>query len=159
MSGVIVLSLSTLIVKVIGLAYKIPMMSLLGAEGMGYFNSAYEIYALLCVISTAGLPVALSMLISAAAERGARRQTKKIYRTAMWTFVVLGALGCLFMTLFAEKLSLFIENPDATASIVAIAPALFFVCVASAVRGYFQGFCRMSPTAISQPRPRSLYPL
>ena len=65
-SGVFILSLSTLIVKVIGLAFKIPMLSLLGMEGMGYFNSAYEIYALLCVVSTAGLPVALSILISSA---------------------------------------------------------------------------------------------
>ena len=66
LSGVFVLSVSTILVKLIGLAYKIPMLSYLGAEGMGYFNSAYEIYALLCVISTAGLPVALSLLIAAA---------------------------------------------------------------------------------------------
>ena len=63
-SGVFLLSLSTFAVKIIGLAYKIPMLSLLGAEGMGYFNSAYEIYALMCVISTSGLPTALSILIS-----------------------------------------------------------------------------------------------
>jgi len=70
MSGVLLLSLSTLLVKIIGLAFKIPMLSFLGTEGMGYFNSAYEIYALLCTVSTAGLPVALSMLVSAARTRG-----------------------------------------------------------------------------------------
>ncbi|MBQ8140205.1 MAG: polysaccharide biosynthesis protein [Clostridia bacterium] len=149
-SGVFVLSLSTFIVKFIGLAYKIPMMSLLGAEGMGYFNSAYEIYALLCVISTAGLPVALSMLVSAALERGRYQRVKKIYGTAMTVFLLLGVSGCLAMTLFSGEISEWIENPQAYASVVAIAPALIFVCISSAVRGYFQGFCRMMPTALSQ---------
>ena len=144
------LSLSTFIVKVIGLAYKIPMMSLLGAEGMGYFNSAYEIYALLCVISTAGLPVALSILISADAEGGRWRRIERIYRTAMTLFGIIGGAGSLFMLLFAERISAFIENTNAAGCIIAIAPALLFVCVASAVRGYFQGLCRMTPTAVSQ---------
>ena len=149
-SGVLVLSLSTFIVKVIGLAYKIPMISLLGAEGMGYFNSAYEIYALLCVISTAGLPVALSILVSADAEGGRWRRIERIYRTAMTLFGVIGGAGSLFMLFFSEKIAEFIENPEAVGCILAIAPALLFVCVASAVRGYFQGLCRMTPTAISQ---------
>lgn len=150
MSGVLVLSISTFAVKLIGLAYKIPMMALLGAEGMGYFNSAYEIYALLCVISTAGLPVALSMLVSACAENKNYIKMARVYRTAMTIFTLLGALGTAFMLVFAGRLSALIENPDALWSIAAIAPALLCVCVASAVRGYFQGLCRMSPTAISQ---------
>ncbi len=149
-SGVLILSLSTFIVKVIGLAYKIPMIALLGAEGMGYFNSAYEIYALLCVISTAGLPVALSMLIATCTERGDAVGRRRVYRTSMTIFVILGAVGCLTMLGFAEKISAVIENPDAYFCIVAISPALLCVCVASAVRGYFQGLCKMSPTAISQ---------
>ena len=70
LSGVLLLSLSTVLVKIIGLIYKIPMLSYLGSEGMGYFNSAYEIYALFCVISTAGLPVAMSVLISALEAEG-----------------------------------------------------------------------------------------
>lgn len=150
MSGVLVLSISTFAVKLIGLAYKIPMMALLGAEGMGYFNSAYEIYALLCVISTAGLPVALSMLVSGCAENKNYLKMARVYRTAMTVFALLGGLGTAFMLIFAERLSAFIENPDAVWSIAAIAPALLCVCVASAVRGYFQGLCKMSPTAISQ---------
>lgn len=149
-SGVLVLSLSTFIVKLIGLAYKIPMISLLGAEGMGYFNSAYEIYALLCVISTSGLPMALSILVSADAEGGRWRRIERIYRTAMTLFGVIGGAGSLFMLFFAQRIAGIIENPEALGCILAIAPALLFVCVASAVRGYFQGLCRMTPTAISQ---------
>ena len=150
MSGVLVLSLSTLIVKAIGLAFKIPMLSFLGTEGMGYFNSAYEIYALLCVISTAGLPVALSILVSAARAKSSAHDIKRIYRSARTVFFLLGMGGSIFMLCFARRLADFIGNPDAYASIVAIAPALAFVCLASAIRGYCQGFEDMTPTAISQ---------
>ena len=150
MSGVLVLSLSTLIVKAIGLAFKIPMLSFLGTEGMGYFNSAYEIYALLCVISTAGLPVALSILVSAARAKNSVGEIKRIYRAARSVFLLLGVGGSVFMLCFARRLANFIGNPDAYASIVAIAPALAFVCLASALRGYCQGFEDMTPTALSQ---------
>ncbi len=150
MSGVLVLSLSTLIVKIIGLAYKIPMIAYLGAEGMGYFNSAVEIYAMLCVISTAGLPVALSMLISAHRERGAFGEARRIYRVALGVFLVFGAVGSGLMLAFARPLAAAIGNREAFLCIIAIAPALFFVCFSGAVRGYFQGLRRMVPTAVSQ---------
>lgn len=64
LSGVSLLTLSAVAVKVIGLAYRIPMLRVLGTAGMGYFNTAYEVYALLCVLSTAGLPVAMSVLLA-----------------------------------------------------------------------------------------------
>ncbi len=149
LSGVFILSLSTFIVKFIGLALKIPMMSLLGAQGMGYFNSAYEIYALLCVVSTAGLPTALSMLVSSSEQRNDGK-LKKIYKTAMLTFAVIGSVGTAIMLLFSDELALAIESPDSAYAIASIAPALLCVCVASALRGYFQGLCRMAPTAFSQ---------
>lgn len=149
-SGVFILSLSTLIVKIIGLAFKIPMLSLLGMEGMGYFNSAYEIYALLCVVSTAGLPVALSILISSARALEDESRIVRIYRAAIKIFFVLGLLGSAFMLILANPISNWIGNDDAFYCIIAIAPALFFICLASAVRGYCQGFEDMKPTAISQ---------
>lgn len=149
-SGVFILSLSTLIVKIIGLAFKIPMLSLLGMEGMGYFNSAYEIYALLCVVSTAGLPVALSILISSARASDDKSKIVKAYRAAIRIFFLLGALGTGAMLIFAKPLSGYIGNDESFYCILAIAPALFFICIASAVRGYCQGFEDMKPTAISQ---------
>lgn len=150
LSGVFILSLSTVIVKVIGLACKIPMIALLGAEGMGYFNSALEINALLCVISTAGLPVALSMLVSSGRERNDGAYIRKIRRTAIVLFLLLGGVGTVVLSCFASAISMGVGNPDAAASVAAIAPSLFFVCFASAQRGYFQGFGYMTPTAVSQ---------
>ncbi len=150
MSGVLLLSFSTVIVKIIGLAFKIPMLSFLGAEGMGYFNSAYEIYALLCVISTAGLPVALSMMISTARANNDAARVKRVYRSAKYVFFALGFGGSALMMIFARELAHIIGNDDAYLCIVAIAPALLLVCCSSAIRGYCQGFEYMTPTAISQ---------
>ena len=150
MSGVLWLSLSTFAVKIIGLAYKIPMLDLLGAEGMGYFNSAYEIYALLCIIATAGLPIALSMMVSVKLEVGDAGAVRGAYRGALLLFAALGLLGGAFMFFFADTIAALIENPMAAPSIRAIAPALLCVCISSAVRGYFQGLGNMMPTALSQ---------
>ena len=150
LSGVTVLTLSTVIVKIIGLVYKIPMMHILGAEGMGYFNSAYELYTLFFVIATAGLPVAVSVLISENIAKGRLRNVKKIYRVSFSLFFVLGLVGALVMSFFAGQLASFVGSPSANRCILLIAPTVFFVSVASAVRGYFQGNQNMMPTAVSQ---------
>lgn len=150
LSGVLLLSGSTLLVKLIGLIYKIPMLTYLGSEGMGYFNSAYEIYALFCVIATAGLPVALSVLISRAIAKGEVLFVSCIYHTAMRTFLLIGCLGSCLMILFARFFCTLIKSPNAYGCMIAIAPTVFFVCISSALRGYFQGHQRMLPTAISQ---------
>ena len=146
-SGVLVLSLSAVTVKIIGLVFKIPMLRLLGSEGMGYFNFAYEIYALLCIISTSGLPVAMSVMIS---RENRENSAERIFKSAMRLFLILGAVGSAIMLAFSYPLACFFGNVKSFWAIVAIAPTLFFICVASAYRGYFQGQARMLPTAISQ---------
>ena len=149
MSGVLILSLSAVIVKIIGLIYKIPMLRLLGSEGMGYFNSAYEIYTLFCVISTAGLPVAMSVMISSSLSR-CDGGVKSIFKVAMKLFLLLGFLGALIMIGFARPFAAFLGSDRALYCIYAIAPTVFFICLSSAYRGYFQGFGQMAPTALSQ---------
>ena len=150
LSGVLLLSISTLLVKIIGLIYKMPMLTYLGSEGMGYFNSAYEIYALFCVIATAGLPVALSVLIAEALAHGNYGRVRRVYRASMTVFLWIGVLGTLLMLVFAGQFCRLIKSENAYLCILSIAPTVFFVCVSSALRGYFQGHQRMLPTAISQ---------
>ena len=149
-SGVLLLTLSTILVKLVGLFYKIPMLSYLGSEGMGYFHSAYEIYAVFCIIATAGLPVALSVLISAALAEGKDRDAERIWQVSLTLFVFIGLLGSLLMWGLARPICQWIKSEDALGCIISIAPTLFFVCVSSAIRGYFQGYQKMMPTAISQ---------
>lgn len=152
LSGAGVLTLSALAVKVIGLCYRIPLLAYLGTEGMGYFNTAYELYALLCVISTAGLPVAMSVLISGAeaAGVGSAGRVKAIYRTATWLFVAVGTVGSLLLGGAATALAEWLHNPPAARCIRWISPTVFFICLSSAHRGYFQGRRNMVPTAVSQ---------
>ncbi|MBO7273222.1 MAG: polysaccharide biosynthesis protein [Clostridia bacterium] len=149
-SGVLLLTLSTILVKVVGLFYKIPMLSYLGSEGMGYFHSAYEIYAIFCIIATAGLPIALSVLISASLAEGMESEVKFIWKVSLSLFVLIGFIGSLLMWIFARPICRWIKSEDALGCMISIAPTLFFVCVSSDIRGYFQGYQKMLPTAISQ---------
>ena len=150
LSGVLLLSGSTVIVKIIGLAYKIPMLDRLGTAGMGYFNSAYEIYAILCMVATAGLPVALSMMIATAREQQKSETIRRIDRVFTLLFCVLGVIGCIGLFVFSRGLSFAVGNREAYLCILAIAPSFPFACYSGSVRGYFQGLHRMAPTAISQ---------
>lgn len=149
-SGVAVLTLSVVLVKIIGLLYKIPMLKYLGTEGMAFFNAAYDIYTMFYMISTAGLPVAVSIMISENRVRGNAKNVKKIYRTALALFFVIGTAGMLAMMLGSGQFAALIKMDEAAYCIFAIAPTLFFVCISSAMRGFFQGYQIMTPTAVSQ---------
>ena len=149
-SGVFILTLSGLLVKVIGLIFKIPISHLLLDEGMGYFNAAYTIYAWLYMLSSAGLPVAISILVSSAVAKNNIALAKRVGKISIAFFGAIGLLGSFFMFLFASHLSKSIGNPNSKYAIFAIAPALFFVCISSAIRGYYQGMKNMNPTAFSQ---------
>lgn len=149
-SGVLLLTLSTLSVKAVGLLWKLPMLSLLGADGMGYFNSAYEIYATFCVVATAGIPVALSVLISSALAGKGEREAETVYRTARNLLLALGGVGTAAMGFFAGGFCRLIGNENARLCLISLAPTALFVCHASALRGFFQGHQKMLPTALSQ---------
>ena len=148
--GVAVLTVASLLVKVVGVFYKIPLTYLLGDEGMGYFNSAYTIYAWLYMISTAGLPIGVSILISEADAAGDAQRVSRVTRIAGLLLLGLGTLTTAFMLLFARFIAGLLGSPDAVFCMIAIAPTLFFVCVSSLFRGFFQGFQCMMPTAVSQ---------
>ena len=149
-SGVAILTLSTVVVKVIGLLYKIPMMKVLGEEGMGYFNSAYEIYTFFYILATAGLPVAVSILISENLENKRFSRVKRIFRVAMTLFLILGLAGTAVLYFGSTAFAEMIENSGAAECISAISPMVLFICVSGSIRGYFQGCQNMVPTAVSQ---------
>ena len=150
-NGVLILTISNLIVKAIGLLFKIPLHDILGDDGMGYFNAAYTIYTTFFMISTAGLPVAISYMVSRSRAAGNFNQVKKIMRLAFAVFFIIGTVGTLALFFgagfFADSVA---EIPESKYCIMAIAPTLFFVCLTSAFRGYFQGHQVMWPTAVSQ---------
>lgn len=151
LSGVLILTITNIIVKAIGLLFKIPMNNSLGTTVMGYYNQSYTIYTLLYMISTAGLPIAVSRMISETRSRGLIEQSRRIYRAAMALFFVIGLAGMGIMLFGAKWYSTNVLSASNAAScIMMIAPTLFFICVSSAYRGYFQGYQLMFPTAVSQ---------
>lgn len=150
LDGAMALTISTAIVKIIGLLYKIPLMRCLGAEGMGYFNSAYEIYTLFFVIATAGIPVAISIMISGSVASGRLKNAEKIYKVSLWSLLFIGSVGAFTMCFGANFIAKAIDSPGSALSLVFVAPTLFFISISGAVRGYFQGCRNMIPTAVSQ---------
>ncbi len=150
LSGVLILSAANLLTKVIGLVFKIPLTNMLGDEGMGYFNTAYQIYTWLYMISTAGLPVALSLMISEYNAKGQYDKTRRIFKLCLTAFLMIGGIGTAAMAVFSRPLAKLISVDNAYLCILAIAPALFFICLSSTIRGYFQGRRNMLPTAVSE---------
>jgi len=148
--GVAVLTASTAVVKIIGLFYKIPMIYLVGVEGMAYFLAAYHIYTLLFTLSTAGLPIAVSILVSRCRASGNFAGGESVYRIASLLFTTVGAIFTAVLYACAEPIASLIDIKEAADCIRAVAPSLLFVSMGSAVKGYFQGCQNMRPTAVSQ---------
>ncbi len=148
--GAAILALATFVVKLIGFCYKIPLVRIIGNQGYTYFLTAYDIYSVMLTISTAGLPVAMSRMISEAQTLGSRAQIRRIYRASLYIFLTLGIIGSAGMLLFAKQLAVFMEAADAWYCMAALAPAILFICLISSFRGYFQGQSYMTPTAVSQ---------
>ena len=150
LQGATLLAIATVIVKVIGAVYKIPLQSVLGKIGYSYFSSAYDIYTLLLLISTAGLPVAMSRMISQASSLGDHAQTRKVYNTSRTIFLIIGAVSTGLMMVFCQALANSQKQPDAALAIFCLAPSAFFMSIISTYRGFFQGQGNMLPTSKSQ---------
>lgn len=148
--GAAILTAGIVIVKLIGALYKVPLGNILTDAGFADFNNAYDVYSLLIVISTGGLPVALSKMVSEANALGRVNQVNKVFHLATVAFCILGTLSFLIMAVFPSQLAAFMGNSRSRWSILALAPAVFFICPMSSLRGYFQGHSLMTPTAISQ---------
>ncbi len=151
LEGALVLVIATVLVKIIGFFFKIPISWLLSTEGFGYFNVAYNVFTPLYSLAMAGLPVAVARMVSENATNGNYKQVKKILRVSTAAFTVTGGLASIVMLLsakvYAEKVVL---TPAAFLSIVCLAPAVFFCCMMSSRRGYYEGLKNMYPTALSQ---------
>lgn len=149
-SGVIILTVANILVKSVGLISKIALNRVVGSVGAGYYSSAYEIYAFLYVISTAGLPIAISIMVSKSRAAGRLSETEKIYNTAFKFFATMGLVLTGLMLIFSRQLASLMGAPETYVCIRAVAPTLLFICISSCIRGYFQGYQLMGPTAISQ---------
>ena len=151
--GAVILMVASLIVKVIGAFFQIPLQNLIGGEDsptFGLFSAAYRIYTAVLVVSTVGLPAALSKMVAEASACGREREVRRIVRVAAGIFVPVGAVATLVLLAGAETFAGWIKNPDAELAVMAIAPSVLMVSVLSVFRGWYQGRSNMVPTAVSQ---------
>ncbi len=148
--GAAILAAGILVVKLIGMFYKIPLVNIIGAQGNTDFTNAYNIYAVLLSISTAGLPVAVSKLVSEANAQGRRCQVRRTFQLSLIMFLALGAVSFLVMFFQADALAGMMHDTKAAPGIQALAPAVVCVGCLAALRGYSQGHLNMTPTSVSQ---------
>ncbi|MBQ2727036.1 MAG: polysaccharide biosynthesis protein [Clostridia bacterium] len=150
LSGVVILTVSNLLTKLAGLLFKIPMNYIVGDTGMGYYNSAYSVYTFFYMLSTSGLPVALSVMVSENRAEGNVTGAKNVYRAALTLFAAGGLITAGIMLFAADSLAEMIRSEKSALSVMIAAPTMLCICISSAVRGYFQGCGNMLPTAVSQ---------
>ncbi|MGN0447259.1 MAG: polysaccharide biosynthesis C-terminal domain-containing protein [Acutalibacteraceae bacterium] len=152
LTGAGVLAIATVIVKLIGALYKIPLTNLIGVEGFGYFTGAYAVYTPVYAISMAGLPVAVAKMVSQSVEQGKIKDAQLIFKISKKIFFFIGIFCTALLIAFAVPYSnsALINTPDNYISIWVISPCIFFCCLMSAYRGYYEGLNNMTPTGVSQ---------
>ncbi len=148
--GAAILTAGVIITKILGAIYKIPLGNILGDEGYAHFMVAYSIYNVFLTLSTAGLPVALSRMISVADTLNRPMQMRRTFHVAFVAFACIGLLSSLAMFLYPTELAAAMNDVEAAQSIWALSPAMFLVCMTSAYKGYAQGQSNMKPTTVSQ---------
>ncbi len=151
--GILALLFSQVIIKLLGLVYKLYLTNRegFGDAGNAIYGSGYQIYALLLTLSSIGVPGAIAKMISEKAAVGDNRGAHRIFKISLVTFGLVGLFGTCIMFFGARYISnVMLQIPEAELTMVALAPAIFFVAIASVIRGYFNGMHTMKATANSQ---------
>ena len=148
--GATILAAAGLVAKFIGAMFRIPMTNLIGSVGMSYYQMAYPIYSFLLIISTAGIPTAISKLVAENIALRNYNTAHKVFRLSIRLMLVIGLTTFLVFSAGSKLIARMVGSAKAYYSILAIAPSLVFVTLISAFRGYFQGMQDMTPTAVSQ---------
>ncbi len=148
--GALILAGANLLVKIIGAFFKVPLYRLIDGDGNGIFSVAYQIYTFMFIIATAGFPIAVSKMVAESIAKGDEYDARRIFQTAFMLLGIIGLAGSTALFVFADKLAVQLGNAESALGIKVISPAIFFVSLVSAYRGYFQGKQNMYPTAGSE---------
>ena len=147
-----VLALASILVRIIGMVYRIPMANFIGDEGNGIYSAAFEIYNILLIISSYGMPMAVSKMVSAKCARGEYRNAYHIFSCSLVFSAITGGLAAFFVYFGANYLEahFFSEYHGIAIPLQILAPTIFVVAIMGTFRGLFQGRKTMMPTAVSQ---------
>lgn len=152
-SGIIALLFSQILIKIIGLVYKVYLTNRdgFGDTGNAIYSAGFQIYALLLAFSSTGVPTAISKLVSERLAIGDNRGAHRIFKIAFFTFASFGIMGTILLFLGANVIAnVWLQIPEAEYSLIALSPSIFFVSITSVIRGYFNGKEKLSATAKSQ---------
>ena len=153
MQGVMTIMFSQILIKVLGLIYTLYLTNRegFGDAGNAIYASGYQIYALLLTVSSIGVPNAISKLVSERLAVGDNKGANKIFKVALVTFGALGAIGSMLLFFGAHVIAYsWTQIPESELTLVALAPAIFFVSISSVFRGYFNGRRTLKITARAQ---------
>lgn len=146
-----ILAAASILVRIIGLLYRIPVTRILGPIGNSYYSAAFEVYSMVLLISSFSLPLAVSKLVSARMARGQVRNAYKIFQCSFVFALFSGGLGALLVYFGAGFFSdVVVNTPESKLALQVLAPTILIVALMGCMRGYFQGLGSMIPTAISQ---------
>ena len=148
--GAIILGIAGILIKVLGAAFRIPLANIIGDSGMGYYQTAYPIYNLFLVIATAGIPTAISRMVSERVALDKHWEAHRVFTTSLKLLFGIGIVLSCSMFFGSQFIANLVKEPDAVWCMRATAPALLFCPLMASFRGYFQGRQNMNPTAVSQ---------
>ncbi len=146
-----ILAIASILVRMIGIVYRVPLTAIIGDKGNTFYSTAYSIYSVLLLVSSYSLPVAVSRLISVKAAEGEYKNIQKILKATLWFAAVVGGGFCLLTLFGAEFLASSISKaPLAAIPLRFLAPSILIVAILGTYRGFFQGMGSAIPTAVSQ---------
>ena len=146
-----ILAAASILVRIIGMVYRIPVTRILGPVGNSYYSAAYEVYSMVLLISSFSLPLAVSKLVSARMASGQPKAAYKIFKCTLTFALVSGGIGALLIFFGAGFFSdVLVNTPESKLALQVLAPTILVVAVMGCMRGYFQGLGTMVPTAVSQ---------
>lgn len=149
--GALMLSFSGLLVKISGLIFRVGITGLVDQNdaAMSHFSAAYSVYTFLLSLSTSGIPIAISAMVSKSLALGKYKDVKHLIKYVTVIFVAFGAAVSALGMIFARPIAQFINNDDSYYCMFLIMPSVFFISVVSVYRGFFQGYNNMKPTSVS----------
>ena len=148
--GAAILGLAGIFVKILGAVYQLPFAAMMGGTGLAYYKPAYDVYTVFIVISTSGIPVAVSRMVSERIIVQNHIGAHRVFKLSFKLMLTIGILSFAIMFFGADAIAKISAVPESALSMRFIAPALILVPIMAAFRGYYQGQQNMKPTALSQ---------
>ena len=146
-----ILAIAGILVRLIGFAYRVPLLRIIGPDGMGYYSTAYNLYAIILLLSSYSLPLAVSKMVSVRILKNEYKNANKILKAALIYATIVGGLGFIVVFFGADFFaSSLYQMPLAKYALQSLAPTIWIMAYLGVLRGYFQGHSTMIPTALSQ---------